>query len=347
MNTNKFFAILAVSASFLLTVSAAFAQSDPYFPELDAVTSVMRNGSGTGETLMFKVRSGPDENIEKPEILETAREENISPAKKTGETEAIYEKHSIHKLFRKNPLSGNEDFDPWNIPKPEFSVNRPAANENVELPPAIENKKTDIKKIIKNDNLETFARVVKTEADIDRRYDGQNTALMLCCDKRADRIFDYLLRRNADVNLKNAEGTTAVMIAASRGYVDMIEKLIKKTADINAISNDGNNALILAARKGNEAVCSVLLKNGANVNAKNGEGYSAWRYAVERNNQRLAVLLVTSGAEVDQEFEKKMAIKFKSTAVMGGTIKPEKPPSKSPFARPAAADDQKNNKDKK
>jgi len=329
-----------ISAAIFLTAACASAHSEPYFPELDDAASVMRNGIATGETLMFRARSGPAEDIEKPDTLETVRRENASAVKRTGETEAVYEKHSIHKLFRKNPLSAKDEFDPWDISKPEFRENRPAAAAvKYELPTAIENKEFDINKVVNNDNLTVFASAVKTEAALDRRYDNENTALILCCDKGAGKIFDYLLRRNADVNLKNADGTTAVMIAASRGYADMVERLIKMTADVNAADNYGQTALILAARNGNEAICALLLRNGADVNAKNKQGYGAWRYAAERNNLRLTVLLVTNGAEVDAEFEKKMAIKFKDTADMGKTIKPEKTAPKNQYGRPSSSAD--------
>ncbi len=339
LNVKKFFMALAIPASLSFMASCALAQSDPYYPDLDVVTNVMRNGASTGETLMFKVSSGPTENIEKPPALEIERRKDAFAVKSAAEPSSMYEKHSIHKLFRKNPISGDEEFNPGLVSKPEFHENRQTSFEKFELPDGINDKKSDMKKIINNDDLESFAAAVKTEADINRGYDNQNTALMLCCDKRSDRIFDYLLQRKADVNLKNSDGMTAIMIATSRGHAAMIEKLIKKLADVNAASNDGQTALILAAKNGNEMICSMLLKNGANVNARNNEGYGAWKYAVERNNQRLALMLVTCGAEIDEAFEKKMAIKFKGTAEMGNAIKPEKSAFRSSIMKPRTADE--------
>jgi ankyrin repeat protein len=104
-------------------------------------------------------------------------------------------------------------------------------------------------------------------------------------------VVKELIKAGADLNRKDNGGQTALIAATSRRHQTIARDLIEAGADLNAFDNCGNTALMEAAKNGDQLIVETLLRSGANKKLINAEGKTAMDYAIEKGSEEVIRLL--------------------------------------------------------
>lgn len=110
-------------------------------------------------------------------------------------------------------------------------------------------------------------------------------------------LADYLINTRADVNRKSQTGDMALMWAAKYGNMEIARRLIDKGADLNAQDNGGFTPLMCAVYYGSADIANLLIAKGADVNAMNNFNETALSIAESRGCSELVTVLKSAGAK--------------------------------------------------
>ncbi|GHV47241.1 hypothetical protein FACS1894204_10400 [Synergistales bacterium] len=177
------------------------------------------------------------------------------------------------------------------------------------------NRRTPLMYAIANgSDLETIARLLENDEDINAKNEYGATALMIAAmNNSTPEVIELLIENGADVNATDKDGDTALMFATVRDswevaahYPEVIALLLENGAEVNAQTEDGMTALMLAAQyNSNPEATSLLIENGADVNAQDRNGWTALMFATRYNfSPEVVSLLLKNGADVNAKNKK-------------------------------------------
>lgn len=140
-------------------------------------------------------------------------------------------------------------------------------------------------------------------ADVNKRDENGNTALMLSCCERNDEsdFIEIIGKHGLDVNLANYDGDAALHIVCRRqSSLAKIDTLIKLNADINIPNKiSGNTPLMCAALGNNTGHVKKLLSIGANTEVRDNNNETVLFKVVSSYNNLLTHILIDSNANVN------------------------------------------------
>ncbi len=110
---------------------------------------------------------------------------------------------------------------------------------------------------------------------------------------------DLYLAAGMDVNTRFNGEVTPLMLAAAKGHDDIVKALADKGTDINATDGQGKTALMLAAANGHARIVNALVDRKPQLDAKDEGGKTAADYAA---THEIEELLRTAGAKVPTEY---------------------------------------------
>lgn len=146
-------------------------------------------------------------------------------------------------------------------------------------------------------DLKTEDRIGVIEAlkHVDIPGSGGKTPLMLLpeLDLNAEiALLPVLLEGGADVNRRDDAGNTALMlIARDRCYKGLVKELYRAGADVNGENREGNTALHFALKYGDQESAIFLIKKGADYNHANNAGVTPAQIAAEKGYDTVLELM--------------------------------------------------------
>ena len=153
-------------------------------------------------------------------------------------------------------------------------------------------------------------KVLSSRADVNKKDDGERTALMEAAEFGNAETVQALLDAHADIIARDKRDRTALIHAAQKGKGDSVKVLVDKintyespelrSQMINAKDNEERNALMSAAISGKkDAVAELLKSKEIKVNEQDRYGNSALMDAAVSGNAQSVQLLLDSGAIPD------------------------------------------------
>ena len=115
-------------------------------------------------------------------------------------------------------------------------------------------------------NIARVRELLKADADPDRAFPGDGSALIAAARHDHVGVLRVLLDAGADIDQSVRGDGNALIAAAARGHADAARLLIERGADVDAFVPGDETALIAAAAEGNLAVVKLLVEHGADVN---------------------------------------------------------------------------------
>lgn len=110
-----------------------------------------------------------------------------------------------------------------------------------------------------NSKTELLPLLLDKGADVNRRDDGGNTALIIAMDNQGYKgVAKQLIRAGADINAENRNGDTALHLALRWGDQESAIFMIKKGADYNHADNSGVTPAQIAAEKGYDTILELM-----------------------------------------------------------------------------------------
>gem|GEM_PF-5895517 len=119
------------------------------------------------------------------------------------------------------------------------------------------------------------------------------------CEDGNTEVVSDILARGSDVNIRFAGGRTGLILAARNGNTETVQLLLSRGADPNLAAHDGGTALMLACITGHGQVVRLLLSSGAEVNKRDEIGYCALIWAAKNRRNELVGVLLKHEANVD------------------------------------------------
>lgn len=135
--------------------------------------------------------------------------------------------------------------------------------------------------------------LIQHGAEVDARDDYSETALMKA---RSVDVIEVLINAGAKVNARDSFGVTPLMYAMLNHDEKPAQVLIAAGADVNARDKDSRSALMFACLEGRTETIKVLLDAKAEINARDVNGKTALRFAIENNQEEAVKLLKAAGA---------------------------------------------------
>lgn len=123
------------------------------------------------------------------------------------------------------------------------------------------------------------------------------TALMVACERKQDKVADYLLSRGADPRLQDNGGRTALHFAAAAGDGAIVRQLKAKGADPDAKDADGRTPLFEAASRAMAPATRDILEAGATVDLAGPDGATPLNAAAAAGAPGPARWLLLKGAD--------------------------------------------------
>ena len=147
--------------------------------------------------------------------------------------------------------------------------------------------------------------LVKGGANVNIKYEGNHTALLIAALNKHKACINSLVRAGADVNIVDGNGDTALIYSVKHGFHECVNTLAEAGAAVNFSNTQNKKALLIAANNADTACVNILGKAGADVNSLNSNGESALTVLVQsESNQSLETMkcletLIKFGADVD------------------------------------------------
>jgi uncharacterized protein len=157
-------------------------------------------------------------------------------------------------------------------------------------------------------NIAEIDRVLQEDVAINDQDENGFTALMLAATRGDAQSFAYLLKRQADVNLRNDIGQNALMIAGKTGYIPIVEAVIASGAAVSDLDNEGRSAIDWTITGGDfREIISLLISRGADVNSLDSNGFTPLMRAAILGRLESATRLLKAGANKDMILHGKTA----------------------------------------
>ncbi len=115
--------------------------------------------------------------------------------------------------------------------------------------------------LIKNDDAETLAKLIKDKSDIEEKIILLWTPLMAAACYNSQKCAKLLLELGADVNAMTKDGVTALMIAAGKGSKETVQILLDAGADKRLRTKNGWTAYVHALAYNHEDIAALLAEN--------------------------------------------------------------------------------------
>jgi len=144
-------------------------------------------------------------------------------------------------------------------------------------------------------NLDLMSLFLARGADINRRNDNGETALVLAALRGNSAAVKWLIERGARINTEPRQWS-ALHYAVFSGHAELADYLIEQGADINALSTNGSSVLMMAIYEGHQALARKLIEKGVDRRPKNDWGDGALEWAMRYGHLDIARQL-TSAAE--------------------------------------------------
>lgn len=155
---------------------------------------------------------------------------------------------------------------------------------------------TALAEAVAHGNLEMVTTLIDAGADVNRRNNLGQTALMFLTDDSNVAVVRALIAAGAEVNLRDESDQTALMSAANLEDGAILQALLEEKAEVNVSSTSGQTALMVATGQGIAANVRALLTAGAYVNARDEDGETALTKAIDNEHPEIARLLISFGA---------------------------------------------------
>ena len=117
-----------------------------------------------------------------------------------------------------------------------------------------------LKNAIMNNDIESLAALLATEAQINDEDRNGWTALHIAASRGNDSIVSLLLNHGANINLKNSIGWTPLMDAAGNGRESTVLLLLVRGAQYHLKNNYGQTAIDLAKKKNKQGAVKLIKK---------------------------------------------------------------------------------------
>lgn len=114
--------------------------------------------------------------------------------------------------------------------------------------------------------LELIRALIEKGADIEARYPGGNTALLLAAIYGNRDLMNNLIAIGADIQARNTAGSTALHIAVERDNPYIVSALVEGGAAIGVLDERGRTPLHLSSVATDPNIVNLLLERGADVN---------------------------------------------------------------------------------
>lgn len=139
----------------------------------------------------------------------------------------------------------------------------------------------------------TFQQIIASrKADINKIDKESKTPLLLALEDDNLDLFDFLLRYGADLNIKYKGGHTILMLAINMKKTRFIVKIFEHlNFDVDLQDDTGKTALIHAVVNNDIKVVEALLKCGANPNIEDNDKNTAILYALSKDNFEIARII--------------------------------------------------------
>ncbi|AVP87838.1 hypothetical protein phytr_9090 [Candidatus Phycorickettsia trachydisci] len=144
--------------------------------------------------------------------------------------------------------------------------------------------------------LELIRALVEKGADIEARYPGGNTALLLAAIYGNRDLMNNLIAIGADIQARNTAGSTALHIAVERNNPYIVSALVEGGAAIGALDERGRTPLHLSNVATDPNIVNLLLERGADVNTLDINNRSAIRNQDIPDHLRFALMHARYGA---------------------------------------------------
>lgn len=158
--------------------------------------------------------------------------------------------------------------------------------------------------VVMNRNAMVYS-LLQDGAEVNARYQQQDTALHAACTNNNREIIRMLLERGADANALDEEGNTPLMDSVLSGPdAEVVRMLLKAGANANQADAGGYTPLHIASLLPGEeeaesaalSVIELLLEHGAEANRRTPDGDTALQQCLRDNFTAAAELLRRYGA---------------------------------------------------
>ena len=116
--------------------------------------------------------------------------------------------------------------------------------------------------------------------------------------RRNPKKLRQLLDDGANIERRNQMGETALMQASMCGRLQCVQLLLDRGAKINAIDKNGNSAISYASMYGHIDILKLLLDHGANVDIRGYQRKTPLIAASQSSELACVALLLERGADV-------------------------------------------------
>jgi len=154
-------------------------------------------------------------------------------------------------------------------------------------------------KAVKEGNLECTDALLKSEIDINVEDAKRNTALILACEHKHEKLVEYLIEKKADLNKTNIYGNSPISIACQNGNLNLVRLLINKGACVNNIDFVHPTPLFQACSNNHSEIVQLLLDNGADPFIYSMDGHIPLTIACEKGHIDVLKILVNKGADIN------------------------------------------------
>lgn len=158
-----------------------------------------------------------------------------------------------------------------------------------------------------HDDNENFNRKIKEIENVNTRYHGGRTLLMMCCHKTTNKpyMLKTLINKFPDIDpeIPDDDGSTALMYACISGDKRNVKLMLDGFPNIDVNVSGGEyktTPLIITCLHNNTSIIELLLtKENIKVNVRDSRGLYPLIYALFNGNAKVVKMLLDRGAMLD------------------------------------------------